>query len=206
MLYDLPDGYNFYEELYNASTVKNEVKNEVCLINGELLDMASYIQLECGHKFNYLSLLNDTYITKQNYQLNPYLSVVKLKEHQLQCPYCRQIQDNILPYVKEFYTKRLKGVNYPSSFSMGKNKCDYILKNGKNKGSQCGSKSYWKKCSNHYKHDLNMNISVDNSTWSRDNLSKYTIAKLRELAKHHKLVKYYVLKKNDLISLLLNIK
>jgi hypothetical protein len=36
----------------------------------------------------------------------------KLKVHEIRCPYCRNKQQNILPYYEEFGVKKINGVNY----------------------------------------------------------------------------------------------
>ena len=203
MNYILPDNFDFFEELKKENNkITVEPTEETCLINGESLESSSYIELECGHKFNYLPLLNSIEEEKVNTckKTSYYYSYNRLKEHQLRCPYCRQIQEKILPYFPDLYKKRVRGVNHPPSLSMGCHECNHVFKSGKNKGTMCGKKCYRSKCHLHYKPE----VSLRDIKCERDELSKQTIVQLRKLAKHYQLKKYSSLKKKDLINLLVN--
>lgn len=199
MNYILPEDFDFYSEL-NKENEKIEPSEEVCLINGESLIHESCIKLDCGHKFNYVPLLNSVQEEKHNMRVNSYYyySSAYLREHQIRCPYCRQIQEKILPYYPELHKKRVRGVNYPTTLSMGNNECNHIFKSGKNKGSYCGKKCYREKCHAHYK----ANVVLEEIKCELNVLSKLTLPELRKLAKHYKLKKYSTLKKKDLINLL----
>lgn len=206
MNYILPEDFDFYSELKKENAKveecqKEEQPDELCLISSEVLIPTSCIKLDCGHKFNYIPLLNSVQEEKHNMNVNSYYyySSTYLREHQLRCPYCRQIQEKILPYYPELHKKRIRGVNYPTSLSMGNNECNHVFKSGKNKGMRCGKKCYREKCHTHYK----VEISLDDISCDLLSLSKYTLPELRKLAKHHQLKKYSSLKKKDLINLLL---
>ena len=206
MNYIIPEGFDFYKELKNEIENKDETikcDDNLCLIDGTPLK-STYITLECGHKFNYESLLNDVYEEKysrfKNYAYYSYSST-RLCDNQLRCPYCRQIQENILPYIPEIYSKKIRGVNYPLSLSMGNNKCNYIFKSGKNKGRLCSKKCYRKQCNQHYKPE----ISYDTIERNEESLKKLTLQELKKMAKHFHQKKYSTLKKNDLIKMIINI-
>lgn len=206
MNYIQPEDFDFYNELKEENKKidikESQIKVRTCLITGDPLDKNSCITLECGHTFNYIPLLNSVQEEKINMNSKSYYyyNSVYLREHQLRCPYCRQIQENILPYFPELHKRRIRGVNHPSSLSMGKNECNHIFKSGKNKGSMCGKKCYRSKCSTHYRPE----VSLSDIVLSMESLSKETIPKLRMLAKYYKLKNYSTLKKKDLINLLLN--
>ena len=105
--------------------------NTKCLITDEnLLD--DHVKLECGHRFNYLPIFNE--VCKQKHNQN-YLEVLKLKKNQLKCPYCRNVQNFIIPY-REGYEKTMY-VNWPKSF-METFLCSKIISRGPRKGEKCG--------------------------------------------------------------------
>ena len=205
--YIIPADFDFYSELKknitNSKTETNTREN-TCLITGDVLDPSSSITLNCGHSFNYKSLFLDLCSYKYP-QSNSNVSYIYsdnlyLKDHQIRCPYCRQIQESILPYFPDVVCKKVKGVNFPMRLSMGNNECNYVFKSGKNKGEVCGKTCYRNMCNLHYK-VTNENVKVE---MSRTNLNKYTMPTLRKIAKDKNLKKYSKLKKQDLINLILN--
>ena len=204
MNYILPEGFDFYKELKNENKkVENEeTTEEKCLISGNPLEQNSTIKLECGHQFNYISLLNSVQEEKHNMCVKShyYYSSAYLREHQLRCPYCRQIQEKILPYYPELHKKKVRGINFPTSLSMGNNECNHVFKSGKNKGGMCGKKCYREKCHLHYKPE----IAIESIKLTEEVLITYNLPLLRQLAKHYNIKKYSSLKKKDLINLLVN--
>lgn len=204
MNYIIPEEFDFYEELKKEIKNSKEDEHETCLIDGSRIDENTCIVLHCGHKFNYISLLNDVQEDKlsrsKNYSYYSY-SQTRLNDNQLRCPYCRQIQENILPYFPDVYSKKIRGVNYPLSLSMGKNKCNYVFKSGKNKGQTCGRKCYRNQCHQHFK----PTISYENIERSEKVLQNCNMIELRKIAKFHNLKKYSSLKKNDLIKKIVDI-
>ena len=185
MNYCTPAGFNFYEELEKATNNNNNSDN-VCLIDGSTLIEDSYITLNCGHKFNYTNILNDAkedkYSRAKNYSY--YSSAYnKINDNQLRCPYCRQIQETILPYFPEIIPKKIRFINCPVSLSMGNNKCDYIFKTGKNKSMQCGRKCYRKQCHQHYKPNMSLTYSTIERT--EESLKKHTMVEMRKIAKYY---------------------
>ena len=130
---------DFFNELY--SQMCNESKNNCdsdkkCLITGDTLD-DKYITLLCGHTFNYGSILKE--VERQKYSV-PKTEVQRLKKHEVKCPYCRNIQDGILPLFDGY--EKIKFVNYPSKYSMKGEKCQYTFKYGKRKGELCNKPCY----------------------------------------------------------------
>jgi sarcosine oxidase delta subunit len=205
MNYIIPEGFNFYEELNKnlkaQSSSQRQVK-EVCLITGDELDETS-ITLECGHSFNYLALFNDLFCYKydkpQGY--HSYSDNLNLRDHQIRCPYCRQVQEKILPYHPDIESKRVKGINHPPALSMGKNTCTHVFKSGKNKGRHCGKKCYRQMCNQHFK----VEVKIEDLVMNRAQLNKFTLVELRRVAKAKGAKKYSKLKKTDLINILLSI-
>ena len=197
----IPEGFDFYAELkknIESNTKVEESDEEFCLVTGEKLDETA-IELECGHKFNYKAIFNDMYAYRYHKERNTYSysDHLHLREHEIRCPYCRQIQENLLPYLPDIEPTRARGVNYPPSLCMGKNTCSYVFKSGKNKGAMCGKKCYREMCNQHFKPKQ----ECSKVELNRDTLVKMTLPELRNLAKHHNMKKYSKLKKNDLINL-----
>lgn len=140
------DTLSFNEELMKLLEEEEDSDQENnCLISGEKLD-DNFISLECNHKFNYKYIYNEVH--KQKTQ--PWHSEVnKVKNPQLKCPYCRNIQTGILPH-REGYPK-VRYVNWPPSLMMLPDTCNYIFASGKRKGQVCNKKCSGKYCLSHEK-------------------------------------------------------
>lgn len=141
----------FYSSLYNQlSILENEVVNpnnansldtEFCLITNEAIEHKdNKVKLLCGHIFKYEAILNSVNHNRYKSTKNK----VYMKNNQLQCPYCRNIQNGLLPHFKPY--NRIKYVNSPDKYVMKINKCKYIFKTGKRKGNTCGLGCYDKYC------------------------------------------------------------
>jgi hypothetical protein len=123
--YNIEGNIDFYSEINNNN---NNNMNDVetvnhCLITGEPL-VKHYQTLECGHIFNYIPLY--LYVKQSKYKFN-YLEHTPLKITQIKCPYCRNIQNELLPYIEEFDFPKIPGVNhldiqYKSFFG----RCEYV--------------------------------------------------------------------------------
>ena len=99
MNYIIPEGFNFYEELNKTiqaskttSPQRNNHEENKCLISGSELS-ENAITLECGHSFNYIPLFNDLVCYKYPKHQGHYIysDNLYLKEHELRCPYCKQL-------------------------------------------------------------------------------------------------------------------
>lgn len=108
--------------------------NNICLISKEPLT-DNYITLDCNHKFNYQPLVNEC--KTQILYNKSYLEINKIKTGTIKCPYCRTINKQKIIYNNNynndfcsFFMKRLKDVK-------SVNRCQAILKSGKNKGELC---------------------------------------------------------------------
>ena len=121
MKYNIEGGINFYNELsksLNNNDNDNNNDNE-CLISCMPLT-ENYVTLECNHKFNYKPLYKE--ICQQKFVYKTYAShtlnskdMQKWRDSQspsfIRCPYCRNIQFNIIPYYPEMNLPRKYGIN-----------------------------------------------------------------------------------------------
>ena len=133
---------DFNKKLFASLCEDEEDADNCCLISGELLDDDPVI-LACGHKFNYKSIYHE-FVNQKAYSK---LEVCNLKKYQVKCPYCRNIQTGILPPKADY--PEYDGVNWPISKVAKNNKCQVILKSGKNKGNVCGRACSGKYCTIH---------------------------------------------------------
>ena len=126
---------------------KEDEERKYCLISKEPLEDI-HIKLTCNHYFNYEPIFNE--IIKQKVKKN-YKEVQKLRKYEIKCPYCRNVQTELLPYNQSF--KKIKLVNWPPNKSMEspylKEKCCYIFKSGKKKGLSCGKPCNKDYCKTH---------------------------------------------------------
>tara|TARA_Y100000816_G_scaffold287901_1_gene271473 strand:+ start:12 stop:509 length:498 start_codon:yes stop_codon:yes gene_type:complete len=162
---NIDNAIDFYKEIQQTDNLTNHNscynQDNICLISFEPLD-SSHITLSCNHKFNYQHIFNDA--VKQKYHINKYKTSI-LKTNELRCPYCRNIQNKIIPYRNiENCDKKIYGINYPKKFCMSKNiQCSYIFKKGKNKGMQCSKFSDYTFCNLHNKQNNKQNNILTNS-------------------------------------------
>jgi hypothetical protein len=130
------------EEFYKLLEEENEIVDEdkCCLITKIPLE-DNHIKLLCGHSFNYDAIYNEVkYNKRHNSQLRTY---------QIKCPYCRNIQNEILPLIGEY---SMYGVNAPDKYTMKPNVCSYVFKSGVKKGECCNKRCYKKMCKGHLKY------------------------------------------------------
>ena len=84
MNYKIDEDFDFYSELNKKET--DEEDNKKWMISHKPLTYNS-VTLSCGHTYNYLPLYNE-YNTKHTSGIN-----------NLKCPYCRTINDKLMPYI-----------------------------------------------------------------------------------------------------------
>jgi len=109
--YKTEGNINFYEELYKSLDSKEEEETdigEVCLITNQPLS-DNFVVLECNHKFNYVPLYNDIANHKKKYNN---MENKQLKNVEIRCPYCRNIQKTLLPFHENMGVKKTHGVNF----------------------------------------------------------------------------------------------
>jgi len=145
MNYIIEGNLNFNDELIKSiceEGVKDSSKN--CLISAQPLD-ENYITLKCKHYFNYSSIFREI---KSQKQAKNHLEITKLNITQIKCPYCRTIQEGLLPYSNDFKEK-IYGVNWPPKYSYSPKHCQYIFKSGKKKNVKCNMVCFMAKCHAH---------------------------------------------------------
>lgn len=136
------------EEFFNSlNSDYNEPDEKQCLITSTPL-IENHITLPCNHSFNYIPLYKEV-INQKTCKKNYNLDVTRLSLNQIKCPYCRTKHDNLLPYVKLDDVFKIRGVNYPISYTMNLSTCKYILKSGKNKGKPCSKYCNSEYCTRH---------------------------------------------------------
>ena len=193
MNYIIEDNLNFFELIKNTS-VKNTYDEDVCLISGSILDK-NHITLDCNHKFNYVPLYNDIIQQKLTYNSN---NLKKLKINEITCPYCRRINNRLIPYIPIYKNvEKLNGVNNPKEFCIKCNTCEWIFKSGKQKNKSCKNIAFNSKfgllCETHWKFKKNAfekNHYLNNIVWNNEleNLyKKNTIKTLQKFLKEKNL-------------------
>lgn len=127
MKYTIEGNFNFYEELYKSldDSSNNNNDDDKCLITNEPL-IENYVTLECKHKFNYDALYKEIYSQKctlrlytvQNLSPNMYTIYKKSgKDYFIKCPYCRNIQFELLPDLNQDKYPKVYGINtYDKSY------------------------------------------------------------------------------------------
>ena len=112
--YNIEGEIDFYSELYKSLDVeenehKTEEDSKLCLItNAPLTEY--YVEMLCGHKFNYVPLYLDIKTHKKKF--NGLESTTgQLKHDEIRCPYCRKKQKGVLPYYEELALEKVNGVN-----------------------------------------------------------------------------------------------
>jgi len=138
--YNIEGNIDFFSELYKSLDIEeNEEKtsddSNLCLITNEIL-IENFVELECGHKFNYIPLFNDVKNHKNKFN---YLEgkTSHLKPNELRCPYCRNKQETLLPYYEDLGLEKTHGVNFidptknipPKCNNNNNTKCDYLIVN-----------------------------------------------------------------------------
>ena len=132
-MYKIEGGFDFYKELAKDSDEVN-CEETTCLISHEPLE-ETHVVLECGHKFNYDAIYNDAFNHKRKFNLK---ERIQLEPEQLRCPYCRNIQNKLLPYLEG--KTYCYGINTLDASNVIY--CTRILVSGKNKGRFCGNKTF----------------------------------------------------------------
>jgi hypothetical protein len=132
--YNIEGNIDFFSELYKSldDETKSESESDInlCLItNQPLID--KFVELSCGHKFNYISIYNDIYNHKKKFnQMEGKSSSLQVNE--IRCPYCRKKQIGVLPYYEELVKEKTNGVNFYDETEIQCNNCsNQTFYNGK---------------------------------------------------------------------------
>ena len=114
-----------YSDIINEENNVSNVNETICLLSHQQLTK-SHIKLPCTHTFNYIPLFNEVIIQKT---IKNSYETTRLRIHQMKCPYCRTVFDNILPYIPSECVEKQLGVNYPMKYCMEYNiNCDWSKK------------------------------------------------------------------------------
>lgn len=97
----------FYSMLKEETEMEYDDSGK-CLITHEPLD-SNHIKLNCGHEFNYLPLFKYLVNFKKLFNRDEHK---RLTSQQVICPYCRTIQNSLIPYIEIPGVKKVHGVNY----------------------------------------------------------------------------------------------
>lgn len=115
--YIIEENFDFYKELYESLDDSDDNNNnnnidessaQVCLITNTSLTK-HFVELECKHAFNYIPLFKDLVNHKTKFSS---LDTHRLKVNEIRCPYCRNKQGNLLPYIEEIGLPKEHGVNW----------------------------------------------------------------------------------------------
>jgi hypothetical protein len=130
--YNIEGNIDFFSELYKSLDDETKLESDInlCLItNQPLID--KFVELTCGHKFNYIPLFNDIYNHKKKFNLMEGKST-SLKVNEIRCPYCRKRQIGVLPYYEELIKEKTNGVNFYDETEISCNNCsNQTFYNGK---------------------------------------------------------------------------
>jgi hypothetical protein len=135
--YIIDGNIDFYKELLNEDDDDTKMDDNVCLLTGLPL-IKNHIKLPCLHTFNYEVLYNEV---RNQKQFNEY-NVHALQIYEIKCPYCRNVSNNLLPYVPIIKKEKINGVNSPDKYTMNYKYCSYQFMRGKNKGSSCNENGF----------------------------------------------------------------
>lgn len=144
MNYNIENNIDFYKELYtcldndnheildnnnheildNNNNNNNNDDDDYCLITNMPL-VNNFVELQCGHKFNYGPLFKDVLNHKRKFNNMEHIKT-KLKQNQIRCPYCRNIQDELLPYYENFGYSKEHGINFFDINNSNMNYCACI--------------------------------------------------------------------------------
>jgi len=120
---DTIDNDTIYNDtIYNNNNNNNN--NNICLITNEKIHDNYLVKLQCGHTFHYNAIFKEILYNKNTNINNKYCKQFKLQKNEIQCPYCRNIQDKLLPYREDMEMK--KWINCPKKYCMNMKQCGTI--------------------------------------------------------------------------------
>lgn len=133
--YTIEGGIDFYSELYKSlddEYIEDSLNDDNrCLITNEPLT-DYFVELKCGHKFNYIPLYNDLVNHRKNFNKDESRSE-RLSGAQIRCPYCRCKHSTLLNYYECLGLKKEHGVNHyePPAFLKANDcfKCEFVYSN-----------------------------------------------------------------------------
>ena len=185
---------NYLNSLIEKELESTLSQDEICLISRDKLE-EPIITLECGHKYNYLPLYQELLQKKKKNTLE-----ISIKTNQIKCPYCRKINNGLIPFLNIEGVEKIYGINHPKKYIKLNNKCNWEFKSGKKKNTCCNKPCYYKQCTNH----LNKLTVIDYESKDKDYLNKLTIPFLKNIIKFKKIKGYSKMKKKELIDLIIS--
>ena len=146
--YEIEDDLDFFAALKSMQQppsqdpdADDDDHENTCLITNDPLN-AFHVTLVCGHKFNYEPLYQE--VIRQKGRLGMHNYYERIGMHQIKCPYCRTLTNNLLPYIGLHPTmKRLTGVNSPASMCMPGVACSH-------NDTTCGATAFYEHDSKPY--------------------------------------------------------
>ena len=142
--YEIEDDLDFFAALKSMQQPDpnpEQSHENTCLITNDPLN-AFHVTLVCGHKFNYEPLYQE--VLRQKGRLGMHNYYERIGMHQIKCPYCRTLTNNLLPYIGVHPTiKRLTGVNAPASMCMPGVACSH-------NDNACGATAFYEHDSKPY--------------------------------------------------------
>lgn len=162
-----PDEHGHNNNNDNDNT-KNEDEDNCCLLTKEPLQHI-HIVLACGHKFNYVPLYREVIAQKTiGLSSTGYYTSHSLKRNEIKCPYCRHVQDKLLPYLEYDGVKKMVNVNYPVKLSMTSQPCMYVYSASSKKSKKLACKEcaveYYNEtyvCKKHYELSLKTPLNTN---------------------------------------------
>jgi hypothetical protein len=119
--YRIEDNLDFYKLLEEDDELDYNDANK-CLITHDPLDNTA-VTLRCNHSFNYMPLYK--YVSNFKSRFNN-MEQKSLKVSQIMCPFCRQVQNELLPLPPEgTNASTIHGVNAIEYSSILKGTCCY---------------------------------------------------------------------------------
>jgi len=102
------DGHIHIDFMSELDKISLDDAEDVCLITNLKLT-EHYVTLECNHTFNYKPLYTDILSLKST---RSSLMTYRIHIDQIQCPYCRNIQNKLLPHIPSLKLAKRNGVNW----------------------------------------------------------------------------------------------
>lgn len=131
-MYKIEDNLSFFEELEKEDILSST--DNICYISNLPLE-ENHITLKCGHKFNSYYIFNEFF--NKRFERFMYIQP-KLLTINLKCPYCRNKQNEVIPYIEQKGISKIYGINDIECENYKQNwRCQYLKKTKQMCHSQC---------------------------------------------------------------------
>lgn len=191
--YLIEGNIDFYDELQKSLEPANDhlkptegidkPDEYLCLISQKPLT-ENYVELECKHKFNYNAIFHDVLNHKKKFNT---MEKRTLRLTELRCPYCRNIQKTLLPYIDGY--PKVHGINHIDEENVN----SLYLKMGFNKGTCCYSDDS-QQCDNIFVKIM----LTDNKSYCHTHYSQVVYKMIKQ--KQQKIKDAYMKKKMDALQ------